>query len=222
MTSLALLTLVLAQQPEVQIDCPGGTHFVKDKGCVANVAPKVECPGGTRFDGKKCVAIVDTSCPAGMHFVAGTGCVQGSPAVQAKADPNTPPPPPAPPAPAKKVAANPDAPPPPPSRPSAPAPEPENTKKGGTFSSGLGSDRLHASCSGATFDVYGGARLTGVRATLMANGTRIGNEEVVDLGQTKHITGKVGSKSVDLRITQAMFGTRYVLKVDGTECKLSK
>lgn len=227
MTSLALLTLVLAQQPEVQIDCPGGTHFVKDKGCVANVAPKVECPGGTRFDGKKCVAIVDTSCPAGMRFVAGTGCVQGgAPAAQAKTvDPNTPPPPPAQPAaapaPAKKVA-NSDAPPPPPSRPAAAAPEPENNKKGGTFSSGLGSDRLHATCGGVNFDVYGGARLTGVRATLMANGTRIGNEEIVDLGQTKHITGKSGAKSVDLRITQAMFGTRYMLKVDGTECKLSK
>lgn len=208
MTSLALLTLVLAQQPEVQIDCPAGTHFVKDKGCVANVA-RVECPGGTRFDGKKCVAIVDTSCPAGMHFVAGTGCVQGAAAA------------PAAPAPSKK-ATNTDAPPPPPKRPAAASAEPENTKKGGTFSSGLGSDRLHANCGGVSVDVYGGARLTGVRATLMVNGSRVGNEEIVDLGETRHITGKAGGKSVDLRITQAMFGTRYLLKVDGAECKLGK
>lgn len=208
MISLAVVTLVLAQQPEVQIDCPAGTHFVKDKGCVANVAAKVECPGGTRFDGKKCVALVDTSCPAGMHFVAGTGCVQGAASAP-------PPPPPQP----KKASS--DTPPPPPARPAAAA-EPENTKKGGTFSSGLGSDRLHATCGGVSVDVYGGARLTGVRATLMVNGTRVGNEEIVDLGETKHITGKAAGKSVDLRITQAMFGTRYLLKVDGSECKLTK
>jgi hypothetical protein len=207
MISLALATLVLAQQPEVQIDCPAGTHFVKDKGCQANVAAKVECPGGTRFDGKKCVALVDTSCPAGLHFVAGTGCVQNAEKAAT--------PPPAP----KKVAS--DTPPPPPARPTQPA-EPENEKKGGTFSANPFSDRFHATCGGVQFDVYGGARFSGVRAWLMADGTRVGNEEVVNVGDTKHITGKAKGKAVDLRVTQAVFGTRYVLKVDGTECRLSR
>ncbi|MFT3710723.1 MAG: hypothetical protein QM817_24125 [Archangium sp.] len=212
MTSLALLTLVLAQQPEVQIDCPAGTHFVKDKGCQANVAAKVECPGGTRFDGKKCVAIVDTSCPAGMHFVAGTGCVQNTEKTAAAQ-------PPPPPAQAKKSS---DTPPPPPSRPAQPSAEPENNKKGGTFSANPFSDRLHGNCSGVEFDVYGGARFSGVRAWLMADGARVGNEEVVNVGDTKHITGKAKGKAVDLRVTQGMFGTRYMLKVDGTECRLGK
>src|SRR3990167_5589055 len=94
--AVALLGAAALAEPEVQIDCPGGMHFVKDKGCVANVAA---CPGGTRFEGGKCVAIIDTSCPAGMQFVAGTGCVataaKSPKAAPAKTqEPSAPPPPP--------------------------------------------------------------------------------------------------------------------------------
>ncbi len=194
---LCLVTLGAAHafaEPEVSIECPAGTHFVKNKGCQANIAAAAPaCPGGTKFDGKKCVAIVDTSCPAGMSFVAGTGCV-------AK----------------KQVAA------PAPVAEPAPTPPPENVKKGGTFAGGFLGDRLQSSCNGIAFEVYGGSRLTGVRAMLMADGTRVGSEEDVNVGETRHITGTVGGKAVDLRVTQALFGTRYLLRVAGAECKLSK
>jgi hypothetical protein len=192
-------------EPEVAIECPAGTHFVKDKGCQANIAAAPTCPGGTKFDGKRCVAIVDTSCPAGMKFVAGTGCVASA---------ESPPPP------KKKVSDS--TPPPPPPRPAEPAASPEDEKKGGTFSGNPFRDRLRATCDGITFEVHGGPRLTAVRAMLMANGTRVGPEEVVGIGESKHITGTVSGKAVDLRITQAVFGTRYLLKVAGTECKLGK
>jgi hypothetical protein len=95
-------------------------------------------------------------------------------------------------------------------------------KKGGTFSGNPFSDRLRATCGGLSAEVHGGSRLTGVRAMLMVNGTRVGNEENVDVGETRHITGTVGGKAVDLRVTQGMFGTRYLLRVDGTECRLGK
>ena len=181
--------------PEVSIECPAGTHFVKNKGCQATIATAApSCPGGTKFDGKKCIALVDTSCPAGMKFVAGTGCVARNQVVAMAA------PGPAP----------------------APAPAPENVRKGGTFAGGFLGDRLRSNCNGIEFDVLGGSRLTGVRAMLMANGTRVGSEEDVNVGQTRHITGSVGDKAVDLRVTQALFGTRYVLKVDGAECRLGK
>lgn len=187
-----LLSSLSFAGPEVQIDCPAGTHFVTGKGCLANIAAKVECPGGTRYDGKKCVAVVDTSCPAGMHFVAGTGCVAG------------------------KAAAV-EAPPPPPERPD----EPAKKKKGGTFSSGF-SDRLGATCAGLDIEVHGGTRLTGVRAMLLVDGRKVGDEQDVNVGQTKSISGKQGKKAVDLTIQQGLWGTRYTLKVDGVECKLTK
>lgn len=194
-----VLSAVAFAGPEVQIDCPAGMHFVKNKGCVANVAPKVECPGGTRFEGGKCVAIIDTSCPAGMHFVAGTGCVAkvGS---------------------AQKTAEAP--PPPPPSRPE-PAAEPTGKKKGGTFSTGF-SDRLQATCGGLPIEVHGGTRLTGVRAMLLVDGRKLGDDQDVNVGETRNITGKHGKQDVDLKIQQGLWGTRYTLKVDGTECKLTK
>ncbi|MFO0593771.1 MAG: hypothetical protein U0228_00635 [Myxococcaceae bacterium] len=224
MRSLLLAALVAAPafaEPEVDVQCPAGMHFETGKGCKANVVTAPECPAGTHADGKKCVANVDTSCPAGMHFVAGTGCVANT----VKSASTEPPPPPAPPpaaAPAakgetKKVAAAP----PPPARP-APAAEPENPKKGGTFSGNPFGDRLRSSCNGIELEVTGAARFTGVRAQLLANGTRVGNEEIVDVGVTKHITGTVSGKAVDLRVTQAVFGTRYLLKVGTTECKLTK
>jgi hypothetical protein len=202
---VSLAALSAFAEPEVVIECPAGTHFVKDKGCQANIAEAPACPRGTKFDGKKCVALVDTSCPAGMKFVAGTGCV-------ATAE--------APKAPAKKPTSS--APPPPPPPPPPVEPAPENDKKGGTFSGNPFRDRLRATCDGVPFEVHGGPRLTAVRATLLANGTRVGLEEVIGIGETRHITGTVGGKEVDLRITQAVFGTRYLLKVAGTECKLGK
>lgn len=199
---VAALSLPALADPEVAIECPAGTHFVKDKGCQANIVAPPTCPGGTKFDGKKCVAVVDTSCPDGMKFVTDTGCVasEAAPAPVAK----------------KKT----EAPPAPPAKPASPPPE--NEKKGGTFSGNPFGDRLRSSCGGITFEVHGGARVTGVRAMLLANGARVGPEEVVNVGETRHITGTVSGKAVDLRITQAVFGTRYVLKVAGTECKLAK
>lgn len=170
--------------PPVQIDCPAGTHFVKDKGCVAKIA-SVECPKGTRPDGPRCVALVDTSCPAGLQFVAGTGCV----AVGA--------------APAKET-------------------KPAKEKKGGSFASGFTGDRLSATCAGATFEIYGSGRLTGVHALLLVDGTRMGDEVDVDVGQIRNITGQVGGHAFDLKVQQALFGTRYTLKVDGVECRLAK
>lgn len=169
--------------PEVVVDCPAGMHFVENKGCVANVAPK--CPGGTKFENGKCVALIDTSCPAGMHFVAGTGCV-------AKV--------------AEPVA----------------APAPAKGKKGGTFSGNPFSDRLQATCAGLHFEVQGAPRLTGVRAQLLVEGTRIQDEELVDIGDVKHIEGVVKGKRIDLKIHQAVFGTRYTLNVDGEECRLGR
>lgn len=190
-----VLSAVALAGPEVKIDCPAGMHFVKDKGCLANVAPKIECPGGTHFENGKCVAIIDTSCPAGMHFVTGTGCVAGAGKQQ-------------------KTAA--ETPPPPPER-----PEPTGKKKGGTFSSGF-SDRLQATCAGLPIEVHGGTRLTGVRAMLLVDGRKMGDEQDVNVGQTKSISGKHGTKAVDLTVQQGLWGTRYTLKVDGTECKLTK
>lgn len=168
--------------PEVVVDCPAGMHFVTNKGCVANIAPK--CPGGTKFTNGKCVAIVDTSCPAGMHFVTGTGCVQGN------EEPT-------------------------------PAPAPSG-KKGGTFSGNPFSDVLQTTCAGLHFEVNGGSRLTGVRAQLLVDGTRLASEELVDVGQIKHIEGTVKGKRIDLKVQQALFGTRYTLNVDGEECRLTK
>jgi hypothetical protein len=200
----AVLSAVAVAQPEVKpevkIDCPAGMHFVKNKGCVANVAQKVECPGGTHFEGGKCVAIIDTSCPAGMHFVTGTGCVAGS---GGKA------------APQKSAEATP---PPPPPR---PEPEPTGKKKGGTFSTGF-SDRLSADCGGLAIEVHGGTRLTGVRAMLLVEGKKMGDEQDVNVGDTKYITGKQGKKDIELKVQQGLWGTRYTLRVDGTECRLSK
>ncbi|MDP2269308.1 MAG: hypothetical protein Q8K32_01180 [Archangium sp.] len=198
--AVCAFSAVTLADPEVKIDCPAGMHFVKDKGCVANVGPKVACPGGTHFEGGKCVAIIDTSCPAGMHFVTGTGCVAGG-----KAAP-------------KKTAEAP--PPPPPERPEA-EPTEKKKKKGGTFSSGF-SDRLQASCGGLEVEVHGGPRLTGVRAMLLVDDRKVGDEQDVNVGQTKTITGKVGKQDVALLIQQGLWGTRYTLKVDGTECRLSK
>ncbi len=197
LSALAVVLLGAAglAAPEVKIDCPGGMHFVKNKGCVANLAPKVDCPGGTHFEGGKCVAIIDTSCPAGMHFVSGTGCVASAKAAEpAKAAP----------------------PPPPPER-----PEPAGKKKGGTFSSGF-SDRLQATCGGLAIEVHGGARFTGVRAMLLVDGRKMGDDLDVNVGETKTITGKQGSKAVDFKVQQGLWGTRYTLRVDGTECRLSK
>ena len=192
--AVVLLSAAALADPEVVIDCPAGMHFVKDKGCVANVAPKVDCPGGTRFEGGKCVAIIDTSCPAGMHFVSGTGCVAKARAA----------------APVKTAEPAP-----------APEPEPTGKKKGGTFSSGF-SDRLQANCGGLAVEVHGGARLTGVRAMLLVDGRKMGDDLEVNVGQTKNITGKQGNKAVDFKVQQGLWGTRYTLKVDGTECRLSK
>lgn len=181
-TFVVCCSAVAFADPEVVVDCPAGTHFVTNKGCVANIAPK--CPGGTRLEHGKCVALVDTSCPAGMHFVAGTGCVE-KPAARptAKAEP-------------------------------APAPEaaPARGKKGGTFSGGTFSgnpfsDFLQASCAGLKFEVQGGSRLTGVRAQLLVDGTRLASEELVDVGQIKHIEGTVKGKRIDLKVQQALFGT---------------
>lgn len=195
---ICLLSAVALAGPEVQVDCPAGMHFVKNKGCVANVA--AQCPGGTRFEGGKCVAIIDTSCPAGMHFVTGTGCVANGGA--------------------QKTAEAP--PPPPPPRPAEPAAEPTGKKKGGTFSGGFGSDRLQATCGGIPIEVYGGSRLTGVRAMLIVDGRKMGDDQDVNVGETRSITGKHGKQDVDLKIQQGLWGTRYTLKVDGTECKLAK
>ncbi|PZR18457.1 MAG: hypothetical protein DI536_00825 [Archangium gephyra] len=185
--------------PEVVIDCPAGMHFVENKGCVANLAPK--CPGGTKFENGKCVAIVDTSCPAGMHFVAGTGCVAKA---TAKASTSTPPPPP------PQPVAEPQ-----------PAPAAKG-KKGGTFSGNIFSDRLQATCSNLHFEVQGAPRLTGVRAQLLVDGLRLSDEQLLDIGDVKHIEGVVKGKRVDLKIQQAVFGTRYTLNVDGEECRLGK
>lgn len=197
----SVLSAVVLAGPEVQIECPAGMHFVKDKGCVAKIAPQVECPGGTHFQGGKCVAIIDTSCPAGMHFVAGTGCVAGGGKKQAKAS---------------------EAPPPPPERPEAdPKKAPTGKKKGGTFSTGF-SDRLSATCGGLDVEVHGGTRLTGVRAMLLVDGRKLGDEQDVNVGQTKYISGKQGKQEVQLTVQQGLWGTRYTLKVDGTECKLTK
>ncbi|MFZ5438520.1 MAG: hypothetical protein ACOZQL_00860 [Myxococcota bacterium] len=188
-TRTALLAVVVSAVslagPPVQIDCPAGTQFIEGRGCVAKIAT-AECPKGTQFDGKKCVALVDTSCPAGMHFVAGTGCVAGGAA-------------------------------------EAPAPAAqEKKKKGGTFSGGFTGDRLAATCAGATFEVFGSGRLTGVHALLLVDGTRLGDEVDVDVGQTRTITGKHGAKAVELKVQQGLFGTRYTLLVGGAECKLTK
>lgn len=207
MTRLAsvvtLFSALAVAAPEVKIDCPAGTEFVKDKGCVAKIAAAPECPGGTRFDGSKCVALVDTSCPAGMHFVPGTGCVPGkAAAVAAKA-----------PAPAKAAPAP------------APAPaEPEKDgkkKREGTFDSGF-RDRLKATCGGHAFEVHAGSKLIGGAVMLLADGTKFGDEVEIGVGQTKNIAGKLGARAVDLKIEQGLWGTRYTLKVDGTECKLGK
>ena len=197
-TVLVCCTAAVAfADPEVVVDCPAGMHFVENKGCVANIAPK--CPGGTRLEGNKCVAIVDTSCPKGMHFVSGTGCVAGSTTTTAKAAPT--------PAPAPEP---------------EPAPAPAKGKKGGTFSGNPFSDRLQATCSGLHFEVQGAPRLTGVRAQLLVEGTRISDEELLDVGDVKHIEGTVKGKRIDLKIQQALFGTRYTLNVDGVECRLGK
>lgn len=40
--AVVLLGAAALAAPEVKIDCPGGMRFVKDKGCVANLAPKVD------------------------------------------------------------------------------------------------------------------------------------------------------------------------------------
>ncbi|MGV3624377.1 MAG: hypothetical protein ACO1OB_26390 [Archangium sp.] len=184
--------------PEVVVDCPAGMHFVENKGCVANIAPK--CPGGTKFENGKCVAIVDTSCPAGMHFVGGTGCVANS--AKAVAKTTTPPPPPPPAAEAE--------------------PAPAKGKKGGTFSGNIFSDRLQATCASLHFEVQGAPRLTGVRAQLLVDGMRLSDEQLLDIGDIKHIEGVVKGKRVDLKIQQAVFGTRYTLNVDGEECRLGK
>lgn len=201
--AVASLGAVAVAGPEVSVECPAGTEFVKNKGCVAKIAAAPECPGGTRFDGKKCVAIVDTSCPAGMHFVTGTGCVQGKGTTTAKAD----------------------APPPPPSRPEpAPAKEEQDDgkkKKGGTFQSGF-SNRLVATCSGHDFEVLGRSKFVGAGVMLLADGAKAGDEIDVKVGQTKNITGKAGGKAYDLKVQQGMWGTRYTLTVDGKECKLGK
>lgn len=180
--TLVCFSAVAFAEPEVVVDCPAGMHFVKNKGCVANVAPK--CPGGTKLENGKCIAIIDTSCPAGMHFVAGTGCVA-------------------------KVTEE-------------PAPAPAKTKKGGTFSGNPFSDRLQATCSGLHFEVQGAPRLTGVRAQLLVEGTRLQDEELVDIGDIKRIEGVVKGKRIELKIQQAVFGTRYTLNVDGEECRLGK
>jgi hypothetical protein len=195
--AVASLGAVAFAGPEVSVECPAGTEFVKNKGCVAKIAAAPECPGGTRFDGKKCVAIVDTSCPAGMTFVAGTGCVQGKATASAKGKTDAPPPPP----PAAK--------------------EEDKGKKGGTFQSGF-SNRLSASCAGHDFEVHGGARFTGVRAMMLVDGKKLGEEVNVNVGKTDTISGKVGGKNVDLKVQQGLWGTRYTLTVDGTECKLGK
>lgn len=201
----AVLSAVSAAQ-DVKVDCPAGMHFVTNKGCVANIQKTApSCPGGTHLDGNKCVANIDTSCPAGMHFVAGTGCVANGGSVAAN---STPPPPPA----------RPETPPPPP-----PQPEDNNgkKKKGGTFQSGF-SNRLQATCSGIPFEVHGGARFTGVRAMLLVDGTKMGEDLDVNVGETKSITGAHAKKNIELKVQQGLWGTRYTLKVDGVECKLGK
>ena len=191
-----VLCAVAYAGPEVKIDCPGGMHFVTNKGCVANLAQKAECPGGTHFEGGKCVAMIDTSCPAGMHFVAGTGCVARKQAPAQPAAEATPPPPPD-------------------------RPEPTGKKKGGTFTSGF-VDRLQANCAGIPIEVHGAPRLTGTRAMLLVDGRKMGEEQNVDVGETRNISGTHGKQAVDLRVQQGFWGTRYTLRVDGAECKLSK
>jgi hypothetical protein len=70
--------------------------------------------------------------------------------------------------------------------------------------------------------VHGGARFTGVRAMMLVDGKKLGEEVNVNVGKTETISGKVGGKSVDLKVQQGLWGTRYTLTVDGTECKLGK
>jgi hypothetical protein len=191
---------------DVKVDCPAGMHFVTNKGCVANIQKAAPaCPGGTHLEGNKCVANIDTSCPAGMHFVTGTGCVanSGGGAVATTATPPPPPPPPERPAPAAEEESN------------------GKKKKGGTFQSGF-SNRLQANCAGIPFEVHGGARFTGVRAMLLVDGTKMGDDLDVNVGETKSITGAHGKKNVELKVQQGLWGTRYTLKVDGVECKLTK
>lgn len=212
MNRLALAAAVISAvsfAQEVKVDCPAGMHFVTNKGCVANIQ-KAACPGGTHFESGKCVANIDTSCPAGMHFVTGTGCVPGSGGAVATAAP----PPPA------RAAKN-DAPPPPPARPAEAETGGKKKKKGGTFSSGF-SDRLQASCAGLDVEVHGGARFAGVRAMLLVEGSKMGDDAIVDVGQTSVISGKHGKQNVELKVQQGLWGTRYTLKVDGVECRLTK
>ncbi len=57
---------------------------------------------------------------------------------------------------------------------------------------------------------------------LLVDGRKMGEEENVDVGQTRNITGKHGKQEVDLKVQQGLWGTRYTLRVDGVECRLAK
>lgn len=82
--------------------------------------------------------------------------------------------------------------------------------------------RLQANCAGLDVEVHGGARFAGVRAMLLVDGSKMGNDVNVDVGQTDYITGKQGKQNVELKVQQGLWGTRYTLKVDGVECRLTK
>jgi hypothetical protein len=198
--ALTLFATVSVAQPEVVVDCPAGMHFVKGKGCAANIGQQPTCPAGTRFAGGKCMAIIDTSCPAGMHFVEGTGCLAS----------------------AKKETK-------PAAKPVEKATKEEvkeepsdgKQKKSGSFSGGF-SDHFKAECSGHAVEVLGRSKIIGGAVMFMIDDKKIGDEISIGVGQTKNIEGAVGGKQFNLKVQQGLWGTRYTVTVNGTECKLGR
>jgi hypothetical protein len=159
------------------------------------------CPEGAHFDGRKCVLVLDPICPASEKFVPGRGCVPVAPVPVNKFGPKP-----------EVMHSTPST--------ASPAPETPPKEKGGSFRAGF-TIRLQGNCAGVPIEVHGGARFTGVKAMLLIDGKKAGDEVNVNIGQTKNVEQLFGSKKVNLKVQQGVWGARYTVTVDGVECKLS-
>ncbi|MHB8873610.1 MAG: hypothetical protein ACYC8T_07980 [Myxococcaceae bacterium] len=101
----------------------------------------------------------------------------------------------------------------------AAAPAARQSPKGTSAAMGF-SDHLAATCGATQVDVFARSTLLGGMVRLMIDGTIAGEEEV-RVGGTLLLNGKAGAKPVVLQVSQGMFGTDYVLRLDGKACELT-
>jgi hypothetical protein len=190
----SLLSALALGAPEVKVDCPAGMHFVKDKGCVANVVARPSTSSIARTPVRRVPPCTSMGMPAQVAWSRSEKPLENVP--------------------------------------------PFFLPEGSGRSGGGGGASADFSCVfpstqpvPVTKCMPAGQDVSMIATHLPpsrcvppghSTGRKVGDEQDVNVGETKSITGKHGVKEVDLKIQQGLWGTRYTLKVDGTECKLAK